>query len=893
MGVDTKLSPHLKLCASTISLGNSIAVHFLDYLSVKTQDTGFEDLAIDFLDTSRVLFRVQDGINVSATSRATALPSTDNANDLLDRLRRVSATISVVDQLVKRKLKSEDKHGFSRLGNGFRNMGSASGIEKVRKALTQDRESLRIASTKLPVDPRKDDFDTTNGIGYTALIAVFDSRLLKLAAPKPPPRLDLPLREKQGGLLNHTYSQETVTQIIPSQKRDRGMSPFPTIDSNEVKTSSRNMLDSPTRGMSDDRVSLSTMSNQSLPCWDDQSSRREIDSVFSSYTSRPTLDSRAAPRWSPKSSKDVISPTQKAALVDAVRNKNHTAMENLLDSGVPVDGEPQENLLRFAVSSYDLDAMRLLLLFGANSNAKDHAGLTPLYTATEVVFLEGAKMLLKYGADPNLSAGQNKETPFAASLKEGRAHFAQLYLEHGARTDIVMGNGNTPFIQSMDSSTEIGVIEMMLKFGTDPNGKNQHGETALFRAINASRFDLVQLLLERNANPNLPGPKHMLWPAVHKPEILEILLAKGANLKLAPGILELATSINSVEAVDALLKYHADPNAKKDGIYTPLCSAIRDDRENLVDKLLAAGADPNLAALDFPTFKCVSYHRPHLLTKVLKAGANLHHPKGIIEKCIEQNEIDCLAIVLEHGANVNERNVAGNTALTTAIKNNNLEVLDLLLHQGADPAIRGQEWPITLAVGNPAILARLLPHIETRKINKGVLERAVMADQLESVKMLLAKGVDVEDRNAGVFSPLTTSIREDRKVIFRYLLDEAGADPNSPGEHLPIIKAIRRHRADDLSYIQHLIERGADMNLMYRGWNAVLQALENGETQVFKLLAESGNPDLTARDEEGRSVIEIMQERGMKDELEILLGGPSSSPEIREALSQLRDMVRE
>jgi ankyrin repeat protein len=478
-------------------------------------------------------------------------------------------------------------------------------------------------------------------------------------------------------------------------------------------------------------------------------------------------------------------------------------------------------------------------------------------------------------------------------LKEGRAHFAQLYLEHGARTDIVMGNGNTPFIQSMDSSTEIGVIEMMLKFGTDPNGKNQHGETALFRAINASRFDLVQLLLERNANPNLPGPKHMLWPAVHKPEILEILLAKGANLKLAPGILELATSINSVEAVDALLKYHADPNAKKDGIYTPLCSAIRDDRENLVDKLLAAGADPNLAALDFPTFKCVSYHRPHLLTKVLKAGANLHHPKGIIEKCIEQNEIDCLAIVLEHGANVNERNVAGNTALTTAIKNNNLEVLDLLLHQGADPAIRGQEWPITLAVGNPAILARLLPHIETRKINKGVLERAVMADQLESVKMLLAKGVDVEDRNAGVFSPLTTSIREDRKVIFRYLLDEAGADPNSPGEHLPIIKAIRRHRADDLSYIQHLIERGADMNLMYRGWNAVLQALENGETQVFKLLAESGNPDLTARDEEGRSVIEIMQERGMKDELEILLGGPSSSPEIREALSQLRDMVRE
>ena len=867
---------------------------------MKTQDASFEDLAIDFLDTSRILFRVQDGISVASKSKGIALPSTENAADLLERLKRVSATFSVVDQLVKKKMKNEDKQGISRLGNGFRNMGTAAGVEKIRKALIQDRESLRIALTKTPADARRNDFDTTNGIGYTALIAVFDSRLLKFGPPPSvPPRIDLPLREKHSNSSNHTLTPDSAVQGIPPQKRDRGMSPFPSISTTEVKPPMGYGIESPVMGsVAPDRVSLSTMSNQSLRYWDDQSimsSRREIDSVVSSYTSRPTMDSRAAPRWSPKLHKEAISPTQKAALVDAVRAKDHRSMEQLLDLGVPVDGEPEENLLRFAVSTYDLDAVRLLLLFGANSNAKDHAGLTPLYTATEAMFLEGAQMLLKYGADPNLSAGRNKETPFAASLKEGKAHFAQLYLEHGAETDVIMANGNTPFIQAMDTSTELSIVEMMLsvKIGTDPNSKNKHGETALFRAINADRLDLVQLLLDRNANPNLPGPKHMLWPSVHRPEILEVLLAKGANLKLAPGILELATSINSVEAVDLLLKYKADPNAKKDGIYTPLCSAIRDDREDLVDKLLAAGADPNLAALDFPTFKCVSYHRPHLLTKVLKAGANPHHPKGIVERCIEQNEIDCLAILFKHHVNVNERNVAGHTALTTAIKSNNLEVLDLLLHQGADPAVRGQEWPITLAVENPVILARLLPHIDTKKINKGALERAVMANQIDSVKMLLAKGVDVEDKNAGVFSPLTTSIREDRKHIFRYLLDEAGADPNSPGEHLPIIKAIRRHRADDLSYIQHLIERGADMNLMYRGWNAVLQALENGETQVFKLLAESGNPDLTARDEEGRSVIDIMQERGMKDELEILLGGPSSSPEIKEALSQLRGMVGE
>ena len=158
---------------------------------------------------------------------------------------------------------------------------------------------------------------------------------------------------------------------------------------------------------------------------------------------------------------------------------------------------------------------------------------------------------------------------------------------------------------------------------------------------------------------------------------------------------------------------------------------------------------------------------------------------------------------------------------------------------------------------------------------------------------MLAKGVDVEEKNGGVFSPLTTSIREDRKEIFRYLIDEAGADPNAPGEHLPIIKAIRRHRENDLSYIEHLLAKGADINLMYRGWNAVLQALDNGDTQILKLLADMGNPDLNAKDENERTVLEIMEERGLKEEEEILTGGRAPSPQMKAALSQLRDFVRQ
>lgn len=54
--------------------------------------------------------------------------------------------------------------------------------------------------------------------------------------------------------------------------------------------------------------------------------------------------------------------------------------------------------------------------------------------------------------------------------------------------------------------------------------------------------------------------------------------------------MELATSINHLESVRVLLKSGVDPNAKKDGIYTPLCSSIRDNRADIFELLLANGA---------------------------------------------------------------------------------------------------------------------------------------------------------------------------------------------------------------------------------------------------------------------------------------------------------------
>ena len=75
------------------------------------------------------------------------------------------------------------------------------------------------------------------------------------------------------------------------------------------------------------------------------------------------------------------------------------------------------------------------------------------------------------------------------------------------------------------------------------------------------------------------------------------------------------------------------------------------------------------------------------------------------------------------------------------------------------------------------------------------------------------------------------------------------------------------------------MEKGAHIKLMKdRGWNAVLQAVDNGDIKILKLLAERGSPDLHARDENGQTVLEIMEERGLREEERILLGGRESKP---------------
>ncbi|RWA07289.1 hypothetical protein EKO27_g7817 [Xylaria grammica] len=916
MTADKYQAAALGHCHKATVLGNVIAIHMLEYIMAATgHHDGLNELAHDFLDVCRIMWSIEAGL-VEYTRSGQSLP-VEMTQELDRKFNTAYTDFQGLDHWLSRSLSEERGGPGKKLTRSWRKMFVGNEIPKMRSALGRTRESLRMSALMFQWSLGEAKIDESLGIGYTALSAALE-RLERGSSSKgsvkgsPAPGsshrkehadhsqvveigLDEHISPTNTLVLprTNTIRSSTSGPPAPFSLRDDHAPRIADLHHQEPNWASLGHMDAPRRRTPShhtDTVSTRSAHSRTTPPSDPPEDLRsgglaELDNLGLSdndYTHelkpskvvRIPVNPAKMPRWVPRNSVGADTPSLKLNLIVAIRERNSKAVEQLLDRGVPANIGPDHHALNEAIRQHDLEVVRLLLLFGAEPNAASNQAVSPLVAAVEEGFLDAAAILLKYGADSNLPPASEHDSPFAVATIKADTHFIRLFLMYGADVNQITADGETILTKMITNKCLRTLIDMILNYGADANGKSKEGETPLFRAITAGRVDIVSALLDHGANPNLPGPKHMLWPATYQPKCLQVLLHRGADFKKTSGIMELATSINKIDSVSVLLNAGVDPNAKKDGVYTPLCSAIRDNRADIFHLLLANGADPNVPASEFPCFKCVTHNRLQFLPRLVSAGGNLHSPKGIAETAVQFDNMEALAWLLDNGVSPNDQAPDSKaTPLTTAIRLNKPSFVEVLLSRGANPNVRGQDWPVCMAVLYPVILKRLLPALAQPRAFKGVMEMAVSANKIESVKLLLAAGVNVEDRNGGVFSPLTTAIRERHKDIVQYLLDEAGADPNSPGEHLPIVKALRRYEPPDTEIIEMLLRKGADPNKVYRGHSAIIQAVEMGDAHILRLLIEKWGVDLDAIDDTGRTPIEIAEMRGWEEGKDILIRG--------------------
>ena len=263
------------------------------------------------------------------------------------------------------------------------------------------------------------------------------------------------------------------------------------------------------------------------------------------------------------------------------------------------------------------------------------------------------------------------------------------------------------------------------------------------------------------------------------------LLAAGADVNAAQPdgatALHWAAHWDDGELVGRLLGAGAAVDATNELGVTPLSLACLDASPVVVEKLLAAGADPNIAL-------------PSGETPLMTAART--------------GNVAVVKLLVSRGADLNAgERVQGQTALMWSAAGRFPEVARILVEAGADVRARSQVRKRRVGTELGGFNAAA-----AREIDKGgytALLFAVQQGTLETVKLLLAAGADVNDAAPEGTSALVVAAHSGHGAVATFLL-ERGANPNAADAgYTALHAAVLR---GDVDLVKALLARGADPN---------------------------------------------------------------------------------
>jgi ankyrin repeat protein len=347
------------------------------------------------------------------------------------------------------------------------------------------------------------------------------------------------------------------------------------------------------------------------------------------------------------------------ALMLASRSGSTKSVKLLLEAGAEVNAAEKfrgQTALMLAAAENHAPVVTALLAAGAQPNTRTveytfqkltggaggiihdrpQGGITALILAARQGSLEAGHALIAGGADLNLEEPQYGFTALQTAIFNGHYAFAKALIENGASVN--------------DGSLYI-VVEMrnLAKYTNRPNPPDTE--------LGVSHLDVLQLLLQKGANPNAEYTK-----------TVPPRQAQG-NINVAPGS-------------------------------TALYRAVRAIDLSSVKLLVDAGANPSLAIKDGST--------------PLMAAAGLGAPRGGDEEVTEAGDrndpVDVMKVLVEKGADVNAANDIGMTPMHYAVQRGVDRIIEYLASKGARFDIKNKAGrsAAELARGRTATLVKQL-----------------------------------------------------------------------------------------------------------------------------------------------------------------------------------------
>lgn len=261
----------------------------------------------------------------------------------------------------------------------------------------------------------------------------------------------------------------------------------------------------------------------------------------------------------------------------------------------------------------------------------------------QMIAITIALFLLATGPLPLIDAAKNVDREAVRSL-----------LKQGANVNATQADGTTA-LHWASYRDDLESADLLIRSGANINARNDLGATPLWAACQNGSESIVRRLLSAGANPNvalLLGETPMMVAARSgNPAVVEMLAAKGANV-----------------------------NARAARGQTALMWAVAQKHPEVVKVLIAHGADIHARSEAWTEVMAVSPHG--------YLDYNRAIPHGSDTALMFAARVDDLAsakLLVAAGANVNDEDAWGVSAVVLAAHSGFTDVVEFLLEKGADP----------------------------------------------------------------------------------------------------------------------------------------------------------------------------------------------------------------
>ena len=169
-------------------------------------------------------------------------------------------------------------------------------------------------------------------------------------------------------------------------------------------------------------------------------------------------------------------------------------------------GDAPTKSLQQAAIDCDLEQLKLHVAKGANLNAPDQFGFTPLMRAIQKPSVEAAKLILESGKADINAKDRSGRTPLIVSASNGNKDVVELLLAHNADVKAKDNNDWTALHGAVQFG-QLDIIEMLVKKGADVNAAAKSGQTPYTMALQqaAGRPEIAELLKQNGGKePQLP-----------------------------------------------------------------------------------------------------------------------------------------------------------------------------------------------------------------------------------------------------------------------------------------------------------------------------------------------------------------------------------------------------